>query len=205
MTLSRLFLGLFLWCALASVQAADIAATVAGKLADAPLLRGQFSQQKTVSGFKKPLLSSGDFLIWRGRGVLWNTRKPFDSTLTVTPKALSAKQGDGGAGFRLDAGQEPGLREVNQLLFALLSGDVAALKRRFAIDGELAGADGWKLTLTPSDAALTKLFRRVELEGDRYVRQVRLEEANGDASLIRFEQLAPTPVASADEARRLAE
>ncbi|MFC4160465.1 LolA family protein [Chitinimonas lacunae] len=197
----RLVLGLWLLLAGFAVSAADLATSVKGRLADAPLLRGQFDQQKTVRGFKKPLASSGDFLLWRGRGVLWHTRQPFELSMTLTPDALSARQGE--AAYRLDAGQEPGLRAVNELLFALLSGDMAALQRRFRVEGELVGNSGWKLLLTPLDAQLARLLRRVELEGDRYVRRVRLEESNGDASLIRFEQLAEAPPATPDEARRL--
>ncbi|QNM95946.1 outer membrane lipoprotein carrier protein LolA [Chitinimonas koreensis] len=185
------------------LRAAPLADEVKARLAAPPLLRGQFVQEKQVAGFKKPLVSSGDFLLWRDHGVLWHTKKPFDATLALTRDALSARQGDGRAGYRLDAGREPGLREVNALLFALLAGDVAALAQRFRIDGALAGKDGWTLQLAPLEPNLAKVFRRIELNGDRYVRQVKLEEANGDASLIRFDGLAEAPAASADEAQRL--
>lgn len=186
-----------------SAHAADLVKDVRARLVDAPLVRGQFEQKKTVAGFKKPLVSKGDFLLARDQGVLWNTRTPFASTLTVTRKSLSAQQGTGGAAYHLDSAKEPALAAVNELLFALLSGDVAALQKRFKVEGELVGTAGWKLELTPTDAGLARVFKHIHLEGDGYVRQVQLDETRGDSSVISFEQLAQTPPPDATEAERL--
>lgn len=186
-----------------SAHAADLVKDVRARLVDAPLVRGQFEQKKTVAGFKKPLVSKGDFLLARDQGVLWNTRTPFASTLTVTRKSLSAQQGTGGAAYHLDSAKEPALAAVNELLFALLSGDIAALQKRFTVAGELVGDKGWKLDLTPTDAGLSRVFKHIHLEGDGYVRQVQLDETRGDSSVISFEQLAQTPPPDATEAERL--
>lgn len=197
-----LLLGMLLVASTAS--AGDVVAGVRARLADVPLLRGDFEQKKTVSGFKKPLVSRGAFLLSREQGVLWDTREPFASTLTLTRKSLSAEQGTGAAAYHLDASKEPGLAAVNEVMFALLSGDVAALARRFRVEGELVGTAGWKLTLTPTDAGLSRVFKSIHLEGDTYVRQVRLDEARGDTSVIQFDKLSQTPPPNDAEARRLA-
>jgi hypothetical protein len=190
------------WTAI-GFAAEDLASGVKARLASPQVLRGQFEQTKVVSGFKKPLLSSGVFLLWRGHGVLWQTRKPFDSTLTIRRDRLLLSQSDGATVYRVDAGREPGLRAVNELLFALFSGDVTSLQKAFRLEGTLLPKGEWKLVLLPTDSGLSRVFTRVELEGGRYVRQVRLAGSNGDTSLIRFDQLAETPVASAEEAQRL--
>lgn len=197
---------LFVFLAVMAVHAAaaaDLAAEVRGRLADPVLLRGQFEQQKSVAGFKKPLVSSGEFLLWRGHGVLWHTNKPFDSTLALRRDRLSVTQADGRAGYQIDAEREPGLRAVNELLFALFSGDIATLQKHFRLQGELSGKQEWTLVLTPADAALMRVFKRVELAGDNYVRRVKLEEANGDSSLIRFDALREMPPATPNEVQRL--
>lgn len=198
--------GLWLSMCLLTTQiaaAADLGAEIRTRLLDAPLLRGQFEQQKQVSGFRQPLLSSGDFLLWRQHGLIWQTRKPFSSSLVLNQHGLRAQQGS--AAYQLDSQKEPSLALVNELLLALLAGDTGLLAKRFRLEGELQGKDGWQLRLTPTDAGLARVFRRVELRGDRYVREARLEETNGDSSLIRFSQLSQAPAATADEARRLAE
>ena len=187
-----------------TASASDLVAGVRARLEDAPLLRGEFEQKKTVAGFKKPLVSRGGFVLSREKGVLWDTRVPFASTLTLTRTSLSAEQGAGGAAYHLDASREPALAAMNALLFALLSGDVATLSTRFRVEGELVGADGWKLALTPTDAGLARVFRSIQLEGDRFVRSVRLEETRGDSSVIQFDKLAKAPPLSDTEAKRLA-
>ncbi len=92
-----------------------------------------------------------------------------------------------------------------ELLFALLAGDLAALEKRFRIDANSTSAAGWRLALAPTDESVARVFNHVELEGDRYVRRVRLDEVNGDVTAIRFDKLAEAPEPNAGEARRLAE
>lgn len=188
-----------------ATYAVDLMREVKARLADAPLLRGHFQQQKSVAGFKTRLSSSGEFLLWRDRGVLWHTRKPVDSTLVLTRDTLTVQSGSSGrtVGAPLDASHEPALRAMNELMFALLTADVPALQARFRVEGELVGSEGWKLALTPTEAGLSRVLRRVMLEGDRHVRHARIEEANGDVTEILFDQMGDAPPASAEEARRL--
>lgn len=184
-------------------QASDLATDIASRLADAPLLRGQFEQKKTLTGFKQPLVSAGDFLLWREHGVSWHTRTPFDSLLTLGRRGVTHAQG--GKIYQMDATKEPGLVVANEVLFALLSGDIALLARRFRISGNLVGSEGWQLRLVPNDVALSKVFRRVELSGARFVQDIKLEDMNGDMTAIRFSQLKFAPAATPDEVRSFAD
>ncbi|MDZ5459468.1 outer membrane lipoprotein carrier protein LolA [Azohydromonas lata] len=179
-----------------------IVAQVRERLVQAPVLRGEFEQRKTVKGFKNPLLSRGDFIVARERGVLWHTREPFASTLTLTRERLLSRAADGSVAMRLDAREEPGARAVNELLFALMAADLPTLAQRFRVEGELQGAEGWRLQLTPRDAALAQWVGRIEIEGDRHVRVVRLSEAQGDATAIRFSALATAASLTREEAVR---
>lgn len=180
---------------------ADLLAEIDSRLAHGEVLRGHFRHEKYVAGFDRPLTSSGEFLVWRGHGVLWQTRQPFASTLTITATRLSARSGD--AAYQLDAQSEPGVREVNALLFAVFAGDLDVLRERFTMAGALRGAQSWELMLTPSEAALANVISGVRLEGDRQVHRVVLQESNGDRSDIRFENLGGAPAPSAAEADSL--
>jgi hypothetical protein len=61
----------------AGVQAAPApASVVAARLASPAVLRGSFEQEKRLAGFRNPLLSKGDFLMAKDRGVVWATRAP---------------------------------------------------------------------------------------------------------------------------------
>lgn len=171
------------------------------RLADAPVARGEFEQRKTVQGFKHALVSRGDYLVARDRGVVWRTREPFASTLVVTRERLVTHQADGRVVSRLEARDEPALRMVNEMLFALMAADLASLVQRFRVDGSLQ-AEGWRLLLEPRDAALARWVTRIELEGDRHVRELRLREAQGDESVIRFSAQSVANALTPQEAAR---
>ena len=81
-------------------------------------------------------------------------------------------------------------------------GDVQALSSQFNVAASREG-QGWRLRLTPKSAMLAKAFESLTLQGDRYVRQVEIVEANKDRTQIQFSALSETPATlNADEARR---
>jgi len=180
---ARLLIILMLCCGVADA-APDLATVVRQQLVQVPVLRGEFEQHKQVQGFSKPLVSKGTFLVARERGVLWVTQSPFASQLRLTRNEIVATQ-NGAIAFRLDAGKEPTVRVINGLMFSLLNGELDGLAELFKIDG-LADAKGWQITLSPKQSALAKLMLKIELDGDKYVRSIRIDEASGDKTVIRF-------------------
>jgi hypothetical protein len=174
--------------ALALAASGDLAAQVKAKLDEAPVQRGTFESKKQVKGFKRPLVSSGQYVVTKGQGVQWNTLKPFASELTVKADEISNKQG-GAEVFKLDANKEPTVRLITQLLFSLLSGDLATLATHFEATGDVKEKD-WAIELTPKSEGVKKVFTTISLKGDRAVRSVVLREASGDVTEI---ALTPTP------------
>jgi hypothetical protein len=160
----------------------ELATQVKSKLSDAAVQRGTFEQSKQVKGFKRPLKSSGAYVVTKGEGVQWNTLKPFPSELSVKADEISSKQ-NGAEVFRLDAKSEPTVRMITQLLFSLLAGDLAALESQFTATGEVK-AERWSIVLQPNSDGLKKVFTSIALEGDRSVRSVLLKEQNGDSTTI---------------------
>lgn len=161
-----------------------LAQAVRERLQQPEWLRGDFTQTKKVPGFAKPLVSTGNFVAARGRGVLWRTLKPFASELRLTQNEIRATQG-GQTSMRLDAAREPAVRLITTLMFSLLNGDVSGLADVFELTGSTKGAS-WQLSLTPKPGALQQVLKKVELEGDGFVRRIQLFEANGDESLIQL-------------------
>ena len=68
--------------------------------------------------------------------------------------------------MRLDAGKEPIVRMVNDVLFSLLAGDLRQLETLFDIDGSIEG-DHWNVTLKAREPGLAKSYRRNQLSGGR--------------------------------------
>lgn len=185
-----------------SARAADPLAQVRAQVAQVSALRGEFTQEKQVAGFKNPLRSNGRFLLARGKGVVWTTTAPFPSEIVITQDRILSRQRDGSRRVEVDGKQQPGLRSVNAMMFALMSGDMKALTSTFEVKEEPAG-QGWKMTLVPRSRQLAQAFTSVRLAGDRYVREVELREANGDLTRLRFSGMSEAPTTlSRDEAAR---
>lgn len=191
------------WAGMPTARAADDLAMVQQRVAQVEVLRGRFEQEKRITGFKNPLRSQGRFVVSRQQGVIWTTDKPFPSEVVITRDRILSRQRDGSQRVEVDGREQPALRSVNAMMFALVSGDVGALSARFETQVQALPDNGWRLSLKPRSAALAKAFARIVLNGDRYVREVRIEEANGDSTQLRFSELKDAPATlSADEARR---
>lgn len=174
--------------ALAPVHAAEPAAQellaqVRQRVQDAPVVRGTFEQLKTVKGFKQPLRSSGDFVVARGRGIVWHVLRPYESLLVVKPDSLQSRGSDGKVTMQMRAQDEPVLRTVNAMLFAVMSANLAELAQHFEVTGQVA-AKGWSLHLVPRDPTLAQWLAAVDLQGNQFVQEVKLQEARGDSSVI---------------------
>jgi hypothetical protein len=192
----------------ASAQVPDAAgqgseAGVRSRLAQPAVLRGQFEQRKQLKGFRNPLVSRGDFLLVRDRGVAWDTTEPFASSALLTRERLLTTLPDGSRRVVIDSSASAGMAAANSLLMALVSGDVAALSSQFDAEESLAADGRWTLALQPREAGLQRVFKRITLHGDRHVREVDIEEAGGDRTTLRFIDLSDQPAAptAAESAR----
>lgn len=173
------------------------------RVAKVGVLRGEFTQEKQVAGFQNPLRSQGTFVLAQDHGVIWTTRKPFPSEVVVTRDRILSRQRDGSTRVELDGRQQPAMRSVNAIMFALMSGDVQALSAQFTVKVETLPDNGWRMQLQPRSAMLGKVFSGLTLQGDRYVRTVEIREANQDITRIQFSGLRDSPAAlSAEEGAR---
>lgn len=187
-----------------AAPAQDVAGGISGRLMDAPVIRGRFEQSRRLAGFTNPLVSRGDFVVARARGVLWSTREPIPSSLLVTPQRIVVRGADGQLQQQLEADTQPAMRVVGESMIAVLRGDLRALSARFAVSGKLIGNARWELVLTPTDAGVRRAFARISLAGDRFVREVRLEDAGGDSTDVRMIGPAAGDGLNADEEQRFA-
>lgn len=184
---------LFVVMALLLASSATAYGGVRDKLARPAVLRGTFEQSRHLQGFHNPLVSQGDFVVARDRGVLWETRKPFPSTTVISKDRVVTRQGDGSSQVVVDKSQSQAANMVNALMPALLGGDVETLAKYFTPkETDLPGGE-WRLELSPRASGLAHVFSRIVLQGDRYVRSVHLDEKGGDSTDIEFRSMTDTP------------
>lgn len=190
-----------IWALMAAWLAADgdVVTQVAAQLHHPPVVRGTFCQEQRVQGFKKPLLSRGRFLLVQGRGILWDTDKPFATRLSITHAHLQSTGADGRVLF--DMGQGAALGAFHEILFAVLAADVGTLRKHFAMDG--SSGPSWRLHLTPlPDDPVSHALAEVTLEGAATVERIALAEANGDHRTWVLHEL-PAQAPSVEENQRL--
>ena len=162
-------------------------AEIQSMLAKPKVLCGHFDQSKQLTGLKKPMVSNGRFCVVADKGVLWRTLQPFPNTVRLTRDEIVHLQGDRVA-MRLDAKQEPAVRMINSVLFALLAGDLGQIEQWFEVDGGIHD-NSWSVTLKAREPSLAKAISSVALDGGAHVKNITISETSGDRTSIVFSKI----------------
>jgi len=167
---------------LASPAAAD---DMAPTVARDEILRGKFSQERFLTGFRAPLHSEGTFVLAPERGLIWRVASPFPTVTVITPAGLVQKS-DGTEPVRLSASRAPQFAVLYGLLDKTLRGDWQALRARYDVRiGRDAGT--WQVDLKPRDAAGPAApFESATVTGGRFAETVALHRPGGDVDRLRF-------------------
>jgi hypothetical protein len=148
------------------------------KLSEHPLTRGNFEQEKTLSRLNRSLKSSGNFIIAAGLGMVWDTVKPFPSTLTLGSDYLIQSR-PGGQKTVLNAqGNEIFIR-MAEVISTVFSGNSQGLLDNF--DVYYSGGDtAWELGLSPKNTAIGSFAQKIIMKGGAAIRSILIYEQNGD-------------------------
>jgi hypothetical protein len=190
--MKRLFAALCLAATSTACAAPAPIAKIEAMLARPGQMCGRFDQTKQLAGMKRPLASNGRFCVVAGKGVLWRTLKPFPNTLRLTRDEIVTYQGERVA-MRLEARQEPTVRMINSVLFAMLGGDLKQLETLFEIDGSID--TDWRVALKARQPGLAKAVGAISLDGATYVKNIHIVEASGDRTDIVFSDIKTGPAA----------
>ena len=151
-------------------------------LAEHPFIKGEFEQEKVLSRLGRSLKSGGNFIIAVGLGMVWETLRPFPSTLALGNDYLIQSR-PGGQKTKLSAqGNETFLRFA-EVISAVFSGNAQVLLDNFEVYYTGDGT-AWELGLSPLDRAIGSFAERITMSGDSAVRFITISERNGD--IIRY-------------------
>lgn len=152
-----------------------------------PSLEGQFVQEKFLSALEASFVSSGRFSYQRGVSVRWETLKPIQSEMLMTPEAISNTQ-DGRELMRMETKSNPAVTLFNEIFFSVLTAEWGKLSAYFKLSGKVE--DGrWQAELAPIDKTVKQVVSRVELKGEALVNEIILYESSGDRTTIHFKNL----------------
>ncbi len=187
-----LFCACLVFCAVLLSQAEPACAGEAAPqtIAVGAVLRGHFVEDRHLAGFAKPLRSEGSFVLAPGTGLIWRGEKPFANTTVMSSGGIVQLTGNDEA-VRVPAAQMPGLSRLFEVLGAALSGNVAPLRKIFAV-AQTSGSEHWQIVLTPlptREAAASQL-KSLTLTGRSFVDSVDIERNGGDAEHIAFSEQA---------------
>lgn len=156
-----------------------------------PLLRADFRQERNLQILQRPLKSSGRMVLREGDGILWRVEEPHAVTYLIRSSEMLEWDG-GDTPQRTATASVPAFRLMTEMFLAALAGDPTALQEGFR--AELLPADqGWRLRLSPKSEHLAGLITDLEVAGDRYVEEVHLQEAKGDAVTFYFSNFKTEP------------
>jgi len=188
----------FLACA--AVHAEDVLRGIQRQLVLEPVIRGEFTQTRKLTQIRKTLVSRGNFLVAQNYGVIWQQSHPMTQTTRLTHDEIVQTDGQMTL-MKVSADQEPVLKIVNGILFAVFSGDLAALAQHFDYSGNVE-SNGWRIRFTPRDANLARLIGELRLAGGRDISSIEMESAAGDVTRIEFGALTHDKTLSDAEKKR---
>jgi hypothetical protein len=149
-------------------------------------LTGRFVQERHLAGLAAPLRSAGDFVLAAGKGLVWHSEQPFDTTVVITRTGL-LQLVDKQEVQRLPAARAPFLSRLYDMLSGALAGDWRALARDFTVERGQSAA-GWTVLLKPAqgDAANPAPLQSITITGAAFVDAVDIHRPNGDWDHVIF-------------------
>ena len=159
-------------------QNMDAFKTTCARLAEHPFIKGNFEQEKTLSRLERSLKSSGNFIIAAQMGMVWDTVKPFPSTLSLGKDYLIQSRPSGQKTVISAQGNETFVR-MAEVISTIFSGQSQGLLDNFEVYYNAAGA-AWHIGLSPRDKAISSFVEKIIMQGDTAIRSICLYEQSGD-------------------------
>ncbi len=163
-----------------SVFAAQPLDQICQSMAQDGIVHAHFTQEKTLAGLPKPLKSTGEFILWKNKGILWQTKTPFVHKILLSPKGIFRLEED--KKLPLMKGQHQDQFILN-ILTKVLSGAFSEI-HEFQVDVlSLKGDKPWKVRLA-AKGGMAKFLSSITIEGDQFIHHITVLRANGDRDEI---------------------
>ena len=136
---------------------------VCKSLASHPNTTGSFTQTKILQTNGRKLTSTGKF-IFCPLGILWQTEKPFPSSLILTEDAMIQIAANGKKSV-MSGKDNQIFANISATLSSVFSGNAEELKKNFNCKFEEGADGGWKVYLTPKDSTIAAVMKSLVLAG----------------------------------------
>jgi outer membrane lipoprotein-sorting protein len=152
--------------------------TTCSRLAEHPFIKGTFEQEKTLNRRGRSIKSSGAFIIASQQGMVWDTAKPFPSTLTLGKDYLIQSKQGGQKTLMSARGNETFIRMAD-VLSSVFTGNSQKLLDNFEVN-YIGNSASWEIGLSPRDKAIGSFAEKIIMKGDAVIRSIQINEQTGD-------------------------
>ena len=147
-------------------------------LAERPIVKGNFLQEKYLKRFDRSLMSSGNFIIAVEQGMVWETLKPFPSTMIMGKDFIMQSRPDGQKSVIGAQGNET-FTQMADVISSVFSGQGQRLLENFEVFF-LGSVSDWNMGLLPRNSIFASFAAKITMSGDSAIRSIRMFEQNGD-------------------------
>ena len=157
---------------------------ICAKIAEKPIVKGNFSQEKYLSRFGRSLNSSGNFIIAKELGMAWETNKPFPSTMILGSDFILQSRPDGQKSVLSAQGNET-FTQMSSVISAVFSGNSSRLLENFDVFF-FGNVSNWRIGLMPKNSMIASFASKITMSGDcssngnAAIRSISIYEQNGD-------------------------
>ena len=146
-----------------------------------------FVERQFIAMLERPLESSGELFYDAPDRLEKRTLAPKPESLVLDNGTLTVHRGARSRALALR--DYPQIAPFIDSIRATLAGDLAALERTYTLSFESRASD-WTLVLLPREAKLAALIARIRMTGSEdLVREVTVERADGDRSVMTIREL----------------
>jgi hypothetical protein len=151
--------------------------------------RAAFTEAKAIPELDLPLPSEGT-LAWQAPDRLEkHTVSPIEEVLRVAGNRLTYDRPDRGIHQEFGLDDQPEMRALVEAIRSTLAGDLATLRRHYAVAFDGAPAGAWRMILTPTSLRVRSAVQRIVLAGQGAVIGAVDTEGNGGVTRMRITPL----------------
>ena len=172
--------------ALMGTAYASVASDITRQATMDRVVRGTFKQSQYLLNVNKPFESSGNFIFWRNKAMLWRTLEPIRTKTVYNNQELSVYLYINGERIEQQANATTSL--INRLLWNLMTGNLDVLSLDFQVLSKF-DSTGWEFVLYPNSSVTNLLINRMTVRGNSFAEEITVEHFSGDITLLELENV----------------
>ncbi len=187
--MKKIFLYLLAFCCFASETHA-----FPKHLPSGSVLTTHFTQERHLNGIPKPIKSTGEMILWDGKGLVWTTTSPFPNSILICKKGLYNIENKI-KNLMVKAGGNSAMFDVMADIFNIKSDKEI---NGFNIENLPSSSDNWQIRLTPQHEQARNFIKSITICGNVQITHITILRPNSDRDEIEITDHVVTDTASRD-------